>query len=219
MENINVELDDYTQPRIALKALGKPYRNKKPTMELLAEIAKSGHTSILEHVVFHFDITGVSRLLLQEFSRHRIASETVESTRYCLVKSVKELDTESSGVYVYFVIPEFFRCRPELEMMYRRQIGYCINGIREMNEYLMELKRNGDDLLGERPTDYLKYMLIEGFRTNIYWSINLRSLLNFIKLRNSRNAHFEIRCLARYIKDLVRETPYCKIIDIMNEIP
>ena len=217
MDNIKVTLDEFTTPRIALKATGKPYRNKKPTMKLLENIAKSGHTSVLEHIVFHFNIENVSRLLLQEFSRHRIASETVESTRFVLVKSLKEIDTEDgNSVYVYFTIPEMFKRHPHVEMFYRKHLGMVIDNIRHMSDMLKEIKENGDDLDGERPTDFLKYMLVEAFRTNIYWTINMRSLINFIHLRNSKNAHPEIRMLARYIQDIIRtETPYGNFLDIV----
>ena len=70
MDKINVTLDDYTTINVVLKAISKPYRNGKPTLELLKNIVSYGHTSVLEHIVFHFDIANVSRLLLQEFSRH-----------------------------------------------------------------------------------------------------------------------------------------------------
>ena len=51
------------------------------------------HGSILEHVSFNFFIDGISRACLQEWSRHRHMSQSVESTRYTMAK---ELKTESS---------------------------------------------------------------------------------------------------------------------------
>ena len=44
--------------------------------------------------------------------------------------------------------------------------------------------------------DYFKYMIPEGFRTNMTWTINLRSYLNFLQLRKTPQAHFEIRHIA-----------------------
>ena len=43
----------------------------------------SGHTSVLEHISFTFHITGVSRTLLAQLTRHRHASFSVRSQRYC----------------------------------------------------------------------------------------------------------------------------------------
>ena len=42
----------------------------------------SGHMSVTEHVSYTFRIEGVSRALLAQITRHRIASFSVESQRY-----------------------------------------------------------------------------------------------------------------------------------------
>lgn len=42
------------------------------------------HNSISEHVVYVFNIKGISRLNLIELSRHRLASYSVKSSRYVL---------------------------------------------------------------------------------------------------------------------------------------
>ena len=41
-----------------------------------------GHESPVEHVTFTFGIAGVSRSLLAQITRHRIASFSVQSQRY-----------------------------------------------------------------------------------------------------------------------------------------
>ena len=59
--------------------------------ELIARVGnKLKHKSVLEQLVYTFDISGVSRALLQELARHRMQSLTVKSTRYTL----KELKNE-----------------------------------------------------------------------------------------------------------------------------
>ena len=45
---------------------------------------KNKHSSTLEHLVYTFEIDGISRACLQELARHRIASLSVKSTRYTL---------------------------------------------------------------------------------------------------------------------------------------
>ena len=52
-------------------------------VEMLAEL---GHQSPMEHVSFTFGIEGVSRALLAQITRHRIASFSVQSQRYVPVK-------------------------------------------------------------------------------------------------------------------------------------
>lgn len=44
------------------------------------------HSSISEHIIYIFNIKGISRLVLQELARHRIASYSVKSSRYVLKK-------------------------------------------------------------------------------------------------------------------------------------
>ena len=43
----------------------------------------SGHESVIEHASFTFRITGISRVTLAQLTRHRIASFSVQSQRYC----------------------------------------------------------------------------------------------------------------------------------------
>ena len=45
-------------------------------------LANLGHESPLEHISFTFGIEGVSRTFLAQFTRHRIASYSVQSQRY-----------------------------------------------------------------------------------------------------------------------------------------
>lgn len=50
---------------------------------------KFHHASILEHISMNFFIDGISRACLQEWSRHRHMSQSVESTRYTMAKGLK----------------------------------------------------------------------------------------------------------------------------------
>ena len=57
--------------------------------EVLERIIKAGHESILEHINLTYSIKGISRALLQEVSRHRHISLSVESTRHTLKKQLE----------------------------------------------------------------------------------------------------------------------------------
>ena len=52
---------------------------------------KHKHSSTLEHLVYTFDIEGVSRALLQELARHRMASLSVKSTRCTPIVTGKQI--------------------------------------------------------------------------------------------------------------------------------
>jgi thymidylate synthase (FAD) len=58
---------------------------KEPSSDLLHQLSHVYfHESTIEHISFNFYIKGISRALLQELARHRLASYTVRSTRYTM---------------------------------------------------------------------------------------------------------------------------------------
>ena len=56
--------------------------SQKDQTDFIERLMNMGHESILEHVTFTFGIQGVSRVLLAQLTRHRIASFSVQSQRY-----------------------------------------------------------------------------------------------------------------------------------------
>ena len=69
--------------------------------DILKKIIKSGHLSVLEHASFSFGIEGVSRALLAQLTRHRIASFSVQSQRYVKFnKGVNFIIPPTSSIYI-----------------------------------------------------------------------------------------------------------------------
>ena len=187
MENITVSLIQATPINpVGTTAVSKPYCTEGSETALFYKVAKVyKHESVMEHIVFSFDIDGISRLCLQELARHRIASLTVQSTRFTLPKTI-----ELSQLEEYFVIPNNLS---KLEQM------YYLNALAiQVESY------NNFSKITSLPRNTLKYLLPESFRTSLVWTINARSLLNFLKLRLTPNAHYEIRHLALLILELVK---------------
>ncbi|MBO7044648.1 FAD-dependent thymidylate synthase [bacterium] len=237
MNNIKVELLDYTSVDTVLNAIGKPYKNERPTLDLLKRIVDSGHESVIEHAFFNFNIDGISRLCLQELARHRIASFTVESTRYTLHKMLKEfepymkddgnikylsVDIDENKVEIISLVNKYFVNPYEitntayiadivLQDLYYSNMFSQITCLYNSYEYLKEMTRIKH--IEERAEDYLKYSLLESKRTSLAFSINLRSFRNFLKLRNSKSAHFEIRKLAKMMKDEIMKTNYRFLVE------
>ena len=54
----------------------------KDQSEFIQRLMSMGHESVLEHASFTFGVEGVSRVLLAQLTRHRIASFSVQSQRY-----------------------------------------------------------------------------------------------------------------------------------------
>jgi len=148
---------------------------------------KFKHASTLEHLNYNFYIEGISRALLQELARHRMASLSVKSTRYTL----KELKNE----------PEF---TPEdIERAKKYLVFTNVALVDEMSILALENLRKV--LVQNISNDKAKYCLPESYKTELTWSVNARSLQNFLHLRSSKSALWEIRKLALKIYDSLPE--------------
>ena len=62
----------------ALTCRGNAEKEHVPS-EVLTRIIQAGHESVLEHITLTYRVQGISRALLQEVSRHRHLSLSVES--------------------------------------------------------------------------------------------------------------------------------------------
>ena len=151
---------------------------------------KNKHASTLEHLVYTFDIDGISRACLQELARHRIASYSVKSTRYTL----KELRDEEGFIDYHEDISRAFK--------YIVQTGDC-----DVDDYSMQALENLRDLIANTgvSNDLAKYCLPESYKTSLVMTINARALQNFLELRTSKSALWEIQDLARAMYDVLPE--------------
>lgn len=151
-------------------------------IELIDRVGnKFKHASTLEHLSYNFYLKGISRALLQELARHRMANLSVKSTRYTL----KELKNES----------EFKKGDFENASRYIVLTG---NEIVD-NAGILALENLRQILQTPISLDVAKYCLPECYKTELSWSINARSLQNFLSLRTSKSALWEIRNLANLI--------------------
>ena len=152
---------------------------------------KFKHASTLEHLVYSFYIKGISRALLQELARHRMASLSVKSTRYTL----KELKNEEP-----FAPKDRERASKYLVMT-------DVDMVDEMSITALENLRLV--LKSGISNDKAKYCLPESYKTELTWTVNARSLQNFIGLRSDKAALWEIRDLANILyKTLPQEHQY-----------
>lgn len=152
---------------------------------------KFKHASTLEHLVYTFYIQGISRALLQELARHRIASLSVKSTRYTL----KELKNE-----------EPFTCKDVL----RANKYLVLTDVKLVDEMSIKALENlRQVLVANIANDRAKYCLPESYKTELTWTINARSLQNFLTLRSDKSALWEIQNLAHALyKALPNEHQY-----------
>ncbi|PAF44647.1 FAD-dependent thymidylate synthase [Helicobacter sp. 11S02629-2] len=158
------------------------------------------HKSTLEHLVYNFNIEGISRACLQELARHRMASLSVKSTRYTL----KELRKETS----------FLDSKDGLE---RASKYIVLTSNPDIDKASLNALENIKKLLdASLPNDVVKYSLPECYKTSLVWSINARSLQNFLELRSSKNALWEIRNLALSIFEALPQDHKYLFVDYIN---
>ena len=150
--------------------------------KLINAVIKKNHTSTLEHLWYNFSIEGISRLVLQELARHRMATLSVKSTRYTLKELMEEED--------FLIEGGLERAKQYINLIDILQIDTAA---------LMALENLRRLIISGLSYDEVKYCLPESYKVNLIWTINCRSLRNFLELRTSPSAHFEIQELAQKI--------------------
>lgn len=165
-------------------------------------INKHKHASTSEHLVYNFRIKDVSRALLQELARHRIASYSVKSTRYTL----KELKAEEpftnfscieDGTVEWYTNDAEERAKKYLVFTGDKQVDLAS---------ILALENLRILLIAGIGNDKAKYCLPESYKTELTWSINARALKNFIDLRTSSAALWEIQDLANVVLNSLPES-------------
>ena len=170
--------------------------------EFVEMLASMGHESPIEHVSFTFGIEGVSRSLLAQITRHRIASFSVQSQRY-----VRERQFS-------FVTPPEIEKDPETLAIYNQAMQNAIQSYDALADRLKE--RHTAELMAEGMEEkaarrQAEKMAIEDARfvlpnaadTNMIMTMNARELLHFFRHRCCNRAQWEIRAVADEMLRLV----------------
>ena len=138
----------------------------------------SGHESVLEHVSFTWEISGVSRALLAQLTRHRFVSFSVQSQRYC--------DMKNGTV----VIPPMISNNPQALHLFFESMSACAKAYSDLQE------------LGI-PNEDARYVLQNSCTTSLTCTMNLREFIHLCNERLCVRAQWEIRELVRKMVDEV----------------
>ncbi len=170
-------------------------------VEMLSEI---GHESPIEHASFTFGIEGVSRALLAQITRHRMASFSVKSQRY-----VRE------GAFEYITPPEIAAVPEALEIyndiMAEDQKRYDrlaeILKEKHIKTFLSEGKdqKTAERLAEKKAIEDARFVLPNSCETQMVMTMNARSLHNFFRHRCCKRAQWEIQEIANQMLELVCE--------------
>ncbi len=144
----------------------------------LAHALASGHDSVAEHATFTFLIEGVSRVLLAQLTRHRIASYSVQSQRYCGADMGMVIP---DSVCTADLVDDYVRLRKHVAKVYDKAVAQGV------------------------PAEDARYFTLQGGHTKIVMTMNARELRHFFSLRCCNRAQWEIRALADEMLALCKE--------------
>ncbi|MBQ7032808.1 MAG: FAD-dependent thymidylate synthase [Clostridia bacterium] len=174
------------------------------TEKFLQMLSSIGHESPIEHVSFTFGIEGVSRSLLAQLTRHRIASYSVKSQRYV-----------TEGAFTFVIPPEIEKNEQAKEIylaaMQRDQEDYDALTEILFNKHFADMLKNGDDEKSaktkaqKKAIEDARYVLPNACETKLMATFNARSLHNFFAHRLCERAQWEIRAMAEEMLRLVKE--------------
>lgn len=155
--------------------------------EFIKKLMDMGHESVLEHVSFTFGIEGVSRVLLAQLTRHRIASFSVQSQRYV---------SYEKG-FGYIIPDSIVALGEEAVARYKNQMETIESW------YIDWQKQLGT---GEKSNEDARFVLPNACETRIIVTMNVRELRHFFSLRMCSRAQWEIRKMAEEMFRLCFET-------------
>ena len=141
---------------------------------LIRHLLREGHMTPFETIVFTFDVK-CPIFVARQWMRHRIGSFNEESLRYC----VAERD--------YFIPSGLNQQQLAFWKMYNDE---------QFDRYNL--------LTQTIPKEQARSILPLGTYTKFYWTVNGRSLMNFLKLRLDKSAQAEIREYAKVILDMAK---------------
>lgn len=161
-------------------------------IERLLEV---GHGSVLEHSVWSFIITGVSRSFTHELIRHRAGFGYSQLSQRYVDESVAD-----------FVEPDCIAGDAELHEVWRSAIEHA-------QEAYVRLVTGLEHVFASEPDKTLRRKLARqaarsvlpnATETKIFVTANTRALRHFIELRSNEHADVEIRRVATRILEVAR---------------
>ncbi len=153
----------------------------------IGHILEVGHGSVLEHAVWNFVFTGVSRSLTHELVRHRSGFGYSQLSQRYVDESVAE-----------YVEPDAIADDPETHALWLEAVGHAHQSYMKLVEKLADRFKDEPDRTQRRKLarQAARSVLPNATETKIFVTANARALRHFIEMRASRHAEVEIRKLA-----------------------
>ncbi len=180
--------------RLCYMSYAKPRPGGNSTY--LSRILQVGHGSVLEHAVWNFVFTGVSRTLTHELVRHRAGFGYSQlSQRY-----VDESQTD-------FVEPDIIAEDPELHAVWLASMEDSLAAYTKLVDGLSAKLSHMEDRTLRRKIarQSARSVLPNATETKIFVTANARALRHFIELRCNEHAETEIRKLAAEVCRIMQQ--------------
>lgn len=161
----------------------------------LRHIKEVGHGSVLEHTVWNFIITGVSRSFTHELVRHRAGFGYSQLSQRYVDESVAD-----------FIEPTCIADDPKLHEVWQSAVENAQAAYVKLIERLQEKFATIEDKTQRRKMarQAARSVLPNATETKIFVTANARSLRHFIEQRCSEHAEIEIREVASQMLDILR---------------
>lgn len=179
------------------------------TMSFIERLMSMGHESPLEHISFTFGIEGVSRSLLAQLTRHRIASYSVKSQRYVnegrfefIIPKEIEADEKAKQIFLSAMEDDVKAYNSLTEILFEKHYNDMIKTVMD--------EKKAKSAAEKKAIEDARYVLPNACETKLIATFNARSLLNFFNHRCCERAQWEIRDLASEMLRLVKEI--CPVI-------
>ncbi len=175
-------------------SLGQGLKTPERDRRLIHYLMEHEHGTPFEHSIFKFHIK-CPIFVAREWFRHRISSFNEISQRYVEVKDEfyvpNALRRQSKSNRQ---ASEFAEFENEKELIELIESAYG-----KSYEIYKELLKNGV------ARELARIVLPLGIYTQFYWTVNSRSLMNFLRLRMADDAQYEIRQYANVIYGIFKE--------------
>lgn len=167
--------------------------------QLLYQLLRDQHGTPFETIYFRFRFIAPI-FVLRQWVKHRVSSWNEFSMRYRKPISVAYIpDAAARTVDGYAVLDEaalaeYEALMSQLFQWYETQYSAAcarIDQAREAGE--LAPKEGGRDPYRGRARELLRNVMPVAAYSDVYWTINFRSLMNFFKLRRKKDAQYEIR--------------------------
>jgi thymidylate synthase (FAD) len=144
---------------------------------LISNVIESGHGSTIEHVVFTFGISGVSRTLSHQLVRHRAGvAFDQQSQRYVTYKRAATMEPQTIA-----------DSEPSVRERYEKQVADSMAAYADL-------------VAAGIPAEDARFVFPNATRTNLVMTTNLRALIHMSGLRLCTMAQWEIRRLFQQIR-------------------